>query len=126
MKNILYTIILSFLFSSVCLADEWLELAKNQQGDTFWFDPYSIQTKNGLVYIWEMTNYYQRTNGFLSSKSLREYDCNSIPKKYRTLSIDFYRGPMATGTPQGLKPNEWNYPRPNSTRGAIFDAICKR
>ena len=119
MKNILYTIILSFLFSSVCLA-EWTKLVELEEV-VLYFDKESVEKNNGRIYIWSLADYKikEEVLGGLSSASLIEVDCNNIPKKIRVISINTYSGNMGEGellySESKEREADWHYPPPNST-----------
>ena len=126
MKNILYTIIFSFLFSSACWA-QWVYVFSSENGDRFFLDPLSIQKKNGAVYVYEMTS-NSKPRPYWSSVELKEYDCDGIPIKYRQLSITFYSKQNGEGKVLGIynEKGDWQYLRPNTYGDLLFRLVCKK
>ena len=126
MKNILYTIILSFLFSFSVFA-EWTYITKNINGDTIYVDFDRIRKHDGYVYWWEMFDYLKPTElGVLSSKAYNQGDCKLFRVKY--LSYSHHNEPMGGGTGDSNSPKnpEWKYPPPNSVNEFILKSVCSR
>ena len=126
MKNL--NIIAAALASTVALATpvfaEWTAVSE-ASGNTFYIDFDTIKENDGYVYYWEMTDMLKPfENGLLSGKFLKEVDCN-IPRKYRPLSLVFYKQPMAGGNGDSYNPSaEWEYPSPNSVADTMTNAAC--
>lgn len=65
------------------------------------------------------------TDGYLSTAALAEYDCDGGRARY--IQISTFTGPDLTREPinfSGL--SDWNYPRPGSIGGSVFDHFCGR
>ena len=116
------------LASTVALASPvfagWTAVAE-AGGNTWYVDFDTIKENDGYVYYWEMTDMLKPfENGTLSGKFLKEVDCD-IPRKFRNLSVVFYKQPMAGGNGDSYNPpNEWNYPSPNSVGEFLTNKAC--
>ena len=125
MKNILYTIILSFLFSSVCLA-EWTKINENEDGSIF-VDYDNVERDNSRAYIWALMDLKVKDEqNVLSFTGLYEFDCD-IPKRFRGISMNTYSGNMRTGEliHQDSTKTAWSHPEPNSYYEKIIKILCK-
>ena len=104
----------------------WTEVAE-AGGNTWYIDIDTVKVNNGYVYYWGITDYLKPINyGVLSSKSLREVDCDT-PRKSRSLSDTFYTQPMASGSvdTSGNDASEWEYPSPNSVGEFLTNKACE-
>ena len=125
MKNILYTIILSFLFSSSVFA-EWTLITEFEEGNGF-VDFDTVERNNGKVYIWSLIDSKIKDEwDALSATSLLEFDCNT-PKRHRIISMNTYSGNMGEGEIVDSTSMEfaWEYPAPNSTYSTLTNNLCK-
>jgi len=129
MKNILYTITLSFLFSFSVFA-EWSKIAEIEEG-VLYVDTDTIERNNGRIYIWSLSDFkinYELL-GALSLTTLIEFDCNNIPKRHRVISINSYSGNMGEGELLYSESNEmesdWQYSPPNTTYSELANKLCK-
>ena len=127
MKNL--NIIAAALATTVALASpvfaEWIKVAE-AGGNTLYIDYGTIKENDGYVYYWEMTDMLKPfENGTLSGKFLKEVDCD-IPRKFRNLSVVFYKQPMAGGNGDSYNPpNEWKYPSPNTVAEGMANEACE-
>ena len=129
MKNILYTIILSFLFSSVCLA-EWTYLAAYPSGEDntvyAYYDKSRIKRTGGSIYVWELKNNKKIINefGIRSIIFYNEYECEI--GRFRILTTNYYKGPMGANQIDLAyqAPKDWMYPGPNSDAEKIMKIFC--
>tara|TARA_Y100000590_G_scaffold267581_1_gene300489 strand:+ start:146 stop:526 length:381 start_codon:yes stop_codon:yes gene_type:complete len=125
MKNILYTIILSFLFS-FSVFGEWTKMNENEDGSIF-FDYDSVERDNSRAYIWYLVDLKVKDErNVLSFTALYEFDCD-IPKRSRVISMNTYSGNMLTGEliDQDSMKTAWSYPQPNHLLTEIINIICK-
>ena len=123
-------IIAAALASTVALASpvfaEWTEATESVSGNTYYIDYDTIKENDGYVYFWDLTDYLKPgETGTLSAKSLNEIDCD-IPRKFRILSVVFYKQPMASGSVNSSSndASEWIYPSPNSVADTMANAAC--
>jgi hypothetical protein len=102
MKNILYTIILSFLFS-FSVFGEWTQVSTSQEHERYdgvFVDFETIKIKDGFVYFWLMASSEEnkrplKKNKPQSTKTFVKGDCDFFRTKY--MSITFYDQPMGRG-----------------------------
>ena len=114
------------MFASPAYAD-WVEVAENVDGTTFYVDFDRMRTNGGYVYYWQLGDYLEPIEyGLLSSKVYRQGDCGMF--RYKNLSYSFYKTPMGEGSGDTFSPPnpEWNYPPPNSTAEEILKQVCRR
>lgn len=105
-------------------AAEWTFIAENDIGDQFFIDLSTLK-KGARPRAWFMTSYSARTkHGDMSSKTLREADCNE--GKIRYLAARFYLEPMGAGAPLKMidQPQEWEYVTPNTITAEIARFLC--
>ena len=125
MKNILYTIILSLLFSSSAFA-EWTKVNTNVRGDIYYVDFERIRKHDGYVYYWTLADYSKPSPyGDLSSKVYEQVDCKLFRSKY--ISSSYYTQPMGKGMPsitRNTPDKDWNYPPPKSAHENILNSVC--
>ena len=125
MKNILYTIILSFLFSSSVSAD-WTKVSTNTMGDIYYLDFERIRKHDGYVYYWRLTDYLKPTPyGDLSSKGYKQADCKLFRSRF--IRISFHTQPMGKGiasTSINTPEKNWEYPPPESVHESILKSVC--
>ena len=130
MKNILYTIILSLLFSFSVFA-EWEEVAEFERGELY-VDTDTFERNNDRFYIWLLSDFKIKDEllGALSVTTLVEFDCNNIPKRHRIISINSYAGNMGEGELLYSDSNEmesdWEYAPPNTTYSELANNLCKQ
>ena len=125
MKNILYTIILSLLFSSSAFA-EWTEVSKNVDGSTYYVDFENIKKHGGYVYFWYLRDYLKPNKfGDLSSKVYVQGDCKLF--RWKGLSGSFHKEPMGggTGDVQESVKKGWKYPPPDSVSEYVLKTVCQ-
>jgi hypothetical protein len=125
MKNILYTIILSFIFSSGVFAD-WTYMTSHDGVDAY-LDFDAVERNNGLIYIWGLLDYKTKDPwDNLSSSALHELDCNNTPKRKRVISTRGYSGNMGAGelNISSSTHGDWEYPRPGSLYTFLTKKLC--
>ena len=125
MKKILYTIILSFLFSSSVFA-EWKHF-----NDDLFIDYSSIKKNDGMFYIWSLINVKETESiyedGYLSITVLKEYDCNNIPPRNREIATNAFSEKFAKGELKLSHSNKssWDYASPGSVDDVLTEAFCE-
>jgi len=125
MKNILYTIILSFLFSSSVFG-EWTLITSSKVSDIY-IDLSSVQKSTDFTDYWSLINFKTKTQlkGYLSSIMLSEISC-IMPIKFRALQTTAYSAPFGQGEASNTDRNitDWHYPRPSGVQEALHKKIC--
>ena len=133
MKNILYTIILSFLFSSSVFGDiEWEFVARNIGSNNPWYVDFNrIRKHNGYFYWWDLEDdlVAQKNNSkILSSMTYKQGDCKLF--RVKILIFHFHSGPMGTGAPDIQEPvgvaQNWLYPPPGSVAELMLKSVCSQ
>jgi len=122
--SLIILIITTLTFSSASYA-EWIEISKNDSGDSFYLDDETIRKNNGFIYWWEMSNYLKPlSDGSMSASAYKEGDCKIF--RHRYLTINFYSNSMGTGTSENVttEEDEWSYPKPGSVSELILKTIC--
>ena len=126
MKNILYTIILSFLFSSPSYG-EWTKVAGNLDV-TAYVDFDKIRKHNGSVYFWDLYDYTKPSpNGMMSTIRYIEGDC--IKFRLKILSDRYYKEPMGLGEVSGasnIPAKDWYYPPSGSVAESKMKSVCNQ
>ena len=124
MKNILYTIILCFLFSSSVFG-EWIYMTSHEGKDSYLnFD--TVERNNNLVYIWFLMDLKTKDPwNNLSTMSRYEFDCN-IPMRKRIISARGYSGSMGAGelNISDSTKLDWEYPKPDSLLEGVANRLC--
>jgi hypothetical protein len=107
------------------MAAEWIETGRSDICIVY-SSPVTIGREGDLVKIWELLDHkapYLLANGkpHLSIKRQSEYDCKQ--SQWRTLSLSFYSGHMATGelVYSSADPDNW-HPIP---MGSVGDALMQ-
>ena len=115
MKNLLtiFTLLFTVMIPSTSFA-EWTRVGDTGIGDTFYVDFEKIKKNDGYVYYWQMNDYLKPdTFNIISSKTLKEVDCN-LPVKSRKIYATYHTQPMGNGEPNTVSPTkrDWRYPPP--------------
>ena len=103
----------------------WTKTAKNSAGSTFYVDYETVRKKGGYVYWWQLTaNAQPNKGGDLSLKMYIKGDCDE--RKFRILSMIFYKQPMGTGAGESMAPKvkDWIYPPPKTSAEAVLSFVC--
>lgn len=107
---------------------QWLWSTVDVNGDKHYLDITNIEEdEDGYLYYWEMTNYTNPTDKYLSIATYRVADCNN----YRTKDLTFngYTQEMAEGEPETIDltklEEDWEVLDKNSYGGINLLFICK-
>ena len=105
----------------------WTKVGKNVKGSIY-VDFERIRKVDGNVFYWQLGDFLEPAEGFLSITMYRQLDCNLF--RFKTLSWSFHKEPMGGGSRKTLSvPKEhknWNYPPPKSGNEIILEAVCSR
>ena len=126
MKKLL--ILLCSLMLSLNAYAQWVWTTIDVNGDKHYLDVNNIELdSNGYFYFWEMINYTNPTDKYLSIATYRVADCDS----FRTKDITFngYTQEMAQGEPETIDltliGEDWEDVDKNSYGGLNLQFICK-
>tara|TARA_B110000967_G_C18769570_1_gene502332 strand:- start:16 stop:810 length:795 start_codon:yes stop_codon:yes gene_type:complete len=122
------TLLLFSLIFSFNSYGQWLWSTVDVNGDKHYLDITAIEEdEDGYFYYWEMINYTNPTDKYLSIATYRVADCD----EYRTkdLTFDGYFQEMAEGEPETIDltmiGEDWKYLDKNSYAGFNLLFICK-
>lgn len=125
--SVLITLLLAC--SSAGAMAAWVETG-NKDDDLvkeFW-DPATIQKKDGHVWVYRLRNYRVAQTmddvKFLSMKTLQEFDCRA--SKFR-LTASLYDGAMGGGTAVYTAPaaGNWEAPAAGTINAVMMGILCK-
>jgi hypothetical protein len=122
------TLILSLVFTvnlSFPSYAEWVKVAENVDGSTYYVDFERIRKVDGYVYYWVLSDFLKPNDwGNLSSKIQKQGDCKLF--RFKKLSASFHTQPMGGGTGESYSPKnpEWKYPPPNTGGDVILKKVC--
>ena len=75
---------------------EWLKLAENKRGNSFYIETDSVQLDSDKRIVLELIDYKKPDrDGDRSVRVQREYDCTE--KKYRVKTANYHKGAMGSG-----------------------------
>ena len=122
-------IIVSTLFFVANAYAEWSKekLFSNNKTEIY-FDANKARYEGRKVYLWVLQNHINghTNNGFRSVALYYELDCPA--RRYRNLSMKFYRANMGEGKPEfdDSTTSDWSYPRPDVISLGAFqtDLFC--
>ena len=123
--TILLVIIFTFLFSTTSWGD-WNYLTENVYGSKFYYDKDRIRKSGKYIYFWELYDYIKPTKfGYLSDTTYIELDCSIF--RFKRLKYQTYDKSMGEGkmTNDMTPPNEWSYPKPNTSGEFMYNKICE-
>lgn len=105
----------------------WTEVGNNDKGSKFYVDFERVRKLDGYLYFWALLDFPKPTDsGHFSISVYMEVDC----RKFRMASLSYhsFEQPMGGGNPSVFNPKEkeWHYPRPNSGRENIIQAVCDK
>ena len=122
MKVILFTTLL--LFSINGFAFNWVEVAEDPKGDTFYIDIDNIKKHKGLVYYWELVDYLKPLGDEVYSHLVKwKVDCGE--EKRNGLTVTTYDQSMGKGKILGeWNPNKTYHPRPNTVGHSTMKFAC--
>ncbi len=124
--TLLLVIIFTFLFSTTSWGD-WTYVTETEGVGKFYYDKDRVRKSKKYLYFWELTDYIKpNPYGYLSTTSYTELDCSIF--RFKWLKLQYYNKSMGEGekgrddiTP----PDEWNYPRPNSSGETLYNKVCE-
>ena len=125
--TILLVIIFTFLFSTTSWG-EWSVLGENtKKGVKFYYSKDRVRKSGKNIYFWTLIDFKKPIEGsrYLSTTTYVELDCSIFRFKglnYQTFDKSMGEGQIITDM---VPPDEWSYPRPNSTFDYIFKKICE-
>ena len=106
---------------------EWVGSAVDANGNIHYLDFENIKNTNGYTYYWEMINYAEPTDKYLSIATYREADCDL--HRFKDLTFNGYTQEMAEGEPETIDltklEEDWAYPIANTLGEFIFSSVCK-
>ena len=123
--TLLLVIIFTFLFSNTSWG-EWSFSSENVNETKFYYDKDRVRKSGKSIYFWMLHDHKKSTRGELSSIIYTELDCSIF--RFKGLKYQSFDKSMGEGeiivdmTP----PDEWNYPKPNSTFEYMFKNICEK
>ena len=123
--TLLLVIIFSFLFSTTSWG-EWKFVSENVNGDKFYYDKDRVRKSGKYLYLWELFDSVKRSpTGDLSFTSYTQLDCSIF--KVKRLKRQSYLNSMGEGgmTDEWTPPDEWKYPKPNSSLETLFNKVCE-
>ena len=122
--TILLVIIFSFLFSTTSWG-EWELGSKSVVGNKFYYDKDRVRKSGKYIYFWTLIDFLKPIEGDLSLTSYIQLDCSIL--RYKDLKETIYKKSMGEGeiTSDGTPPDEWKYPKPESTSEGLFNKICE-
>ena len=103
---------------------EWTELFENEDGDVYYVDFNSIKKHDGYVYWWDLVDYIEPYNGFMSITSFLQGDCEI--GRFKELSSTSYTELMGYGEYESYDPPnpEWLYSAPDTIGGILLEMSC--
>jgi len=120
------TILLFSILISFNSYGEWVEITKDNQGNTLYINKDTIKEDNGYIYYWEMIDLVtpDSTNRYMSYQMYNQGEC--VPRRYKDLATFWYTQSMATG--EGIRDDysrdSWWYPTPGSNGSKVHDYAC--
>ena len=133
MKSIILTLFLVTLSSPICLG-EWIEVATNEDGDTYYVDFDRIivaaslgmaRDHDGYVYWWHLIDLVEPLDGSMSVKAYRQGDCDEF--RYKSSNVSFYSEAMGEGDmiETFSEPDkDWTYPSLESIGELELKNVC--
>ena len=126
MKTLLtiFTLTFTLMFSSTSFAG-WTKVGKNVKGSIY-VDFERIRKVDSYVFYWQLGDFLEPAEGFLSVTIYRKLDCKLF--RYKSLSYSFHKEPMGKKPSETVNPKnpEWEYPPPKSGNQIILNAVCSR
>jgi hypothetical protein len=105
---------------------EWLKLAENKRGNSFYIETDSVQLDSDKRIVLELIDYKKPDrDGDRSVRVQREYDCTE--KKYRVQTANYHKGAMGSGDVSVSTTGTlgWTDVDPQSPGGAILSHLCR-
>jgi hypothetical protein len=114
------------LIPAVALADgTWQPVGDTEDGSSYYLETGSVVKTSKGGRVWTMVSLPAPKEGFLSAKTLFEFDCKT--HKHHVIDMAFYAGPMGQGdqVKNVLVPKTvWVPTDPNTTEGAYLEMAC--
>jgi len=123
--TILLVLIFTFLFSTTSWG-EWKFVTKNVVGVKFYYDKDRVRKSGKYLYFWRLQDYIKPSEyGDLSVTSYTQLDCSIF--RFKNLKHQLYKNSMGEGeqTRDFTPPDEWFYPKPNSSNEVQYNKICE-
>ena len=120
---LLFSLILSFNSYG-----EWTKTSEDIDGASFYIDFETVnKLDNGYVVFWMMADVDLNKDGYMSSKTYWQGDCNL--SRMKALSLIQYKEPMGLGESQSASESEvelagWEYLPPDSIGLDILETVC--
>ena len=128
MKKIVMFVVL-LLVSSVAVADNWVFIGRNNNGDRFYFDPSSVSRNNSDVIAEIMINPEVPINlgNGLARSSISASWFNCLAPVVQSASVAHYDQQNGTGRVLVLynEPTKMTQYGPGSVNSAIQQTLCK-
>ena len=106
---------------------EWVGSAVDANGNIHYLDFEDMKKTDGYIYYWEMTNYANPTDRFLSIATYREADCDL--HRFKDLTFNGYTQEMAEGEPETIDltklEEDWDYPVANTFGDISLSLVCQ-
>lgn len=104
----------------------WTEVASSSAGE-YYTDITSLQTYNGYVYWWELTNHSKPVTSYrtMSHTAYKQGECGI--KRHKILSLFAHKGAMGMGASEDISSSlsqKWLYSRPGSVSAALLNFAC--
>ena len=105
---------------------EWVKVTESISSNVFYVETNTIREKNGYVYFWNMTDFFERSNNseMMSSKLYVKLDCDIY--RYQDLAFTSYSQSMGNGKiiNEFTPPDDWIYPKTGTVDYKILDFVC--
>ncbi len=107
---------------------EWTKTNEDIDGASFYIDFETVnKLDNGYVVFWMMADVDLNKDGYMSSKTYWQGDCNL--SRMKALSLIQYKEPMGLGESQSASESEvelagWQYLPPDSIGLDILETVC--
>lgn len=107
---------------------KWVEVGANvEKGETYFFDPETIQNNGELKKVWVLSNYDKKqVGGHHSVKTFYEFDCDD--SKVRSVTMLLYSELNAVGNVVGAhhkeEPESWTSFSPSSIFNELSETLC--
>ena len=124
-------ILLATIFPQNIAAENWVEVTKSKDLETFYVDTDSLRKADGLVYFWDMADLTTPTpEGMYSELTLRKVDCRL--RRFEYVSYRVYTENMGSGEVVAFDEEDfideedvkWEYASPGTIDEALLDFVC--
>lgn len=104
---------------------KWVAIGANaEKGETYFFDPETIQNNGELKKAWVLSNYQEKqVGGYHSIKTFYEFDCND--RKVRSVTMLLYSDLNASGDVVGAHHKEEPEPWTSFSLSSIFNELSE-